>query len=135
MQEQQLQQECALKLPRKNKMPQELNPLERKDGWTEIRGGLISRERLEGWVQEYFGREEDLSDFKRRNKGNYLELLSPEGGRGYLFFGELQLDRDYEARMSGEREKSEFIGRKTINVFVDNKKGLSGFYWESPTIN
>jgi len=114
-------------------MARELNIFERDEGWIDMGEGLISKTRLENWIEEYFGREEDLSIFKRRNNGD-LELTSKKGDRGYVFVYEQQLDRDHEGRMKKEKEFSEYIGRNTLRVFVDNQEGLSGFYWEGPTI-
>jgi len=99
-------------------------------GWTEIEKGIFSRETLAKQIEQYFkGKQEDLSQFVRRNKG-YLELMSKDQQRGYVFVGELQLDRDHESRMMETRRIHNTLERETVFSFVDNEEGMSGFYWE-----
>ena len=97
--------------------------------WTNIDKGLISKETLEALIKKYFKVNEDLSKFKRRNSG-YLEVMELYEHRGYVFVGELQLDRDYKERM--QRVKNLFEKGYNVNIldtFIDDTKSLAGFSW------
>lgn len=111
-------------------MNKALTETERENGWISIEEGLISRERLEFWIKEYFALAEDLSNFKRRNRGG-LELVSLDGTRGYVFIGEMQLERDHEKRMLEERRIYDAMKRRCIKSFSDFDQGISGFYWRT----
>jgi len=78
-----------------------------------------------------FGVNEDLSKFTRKNEGNFLRLISKDKRMGYVFAGELQLDRDYKTRILSEEA---FFNSKNLKVnylFIDNNEGLSGFSWSN----
>lgn len=111
-------------------MAKEYNLLS-EEGWRDVNEGLISHTKLQEWIKDYFSKEEDLSLFKLRNKG-YLELVSEKGNRGYVFVGELQIDRDHEKRMSeNKRIYENGLSKRIIRSFVDSNQGFSGFYWEN----
>lgn len=93
--------------------------------------GENSMQLFEGWIQNYFSKKEDLSNFVRYNGGDFCRLKTKEGDRGYVFAGELQLERDHEEKMMEERRVHEGgLRRKVLNIFIDNVESLSGFYWE-----
>ena len=108
----------------------EIIDFDRKHRWEEVSEGFISTEQLENCIQYYFGRHENLNDFMRKNEG-VLELMSKSKNRGYVFVGELQLDRNHERSMLRIRKQYETNGKRINRIFIDNSEGLSGFYWEN----
>ena len=85
-----------------------------------------------GWCQKYFRNSESLDGFRVANTG-IIHLVSLDFERGYVFAGELQVDRDHEARMNSQRiVYRDGFGKRIVLVFVDDRDEvkLSGFFWE-----
>lgn len=82
-------------------------------------------------IRAYFsGKEEiDLERFRRENRGEYLEVAAVDKSQGYLFFYELQIDRNHEARMESELLRQRKLGKYIERKFTDYPEGISGFHW------
>jgi len=92
----------------------------------------LTRLDLELIKDYFFGNNRiNLDSFTRENRGVYLEIISASSDEGYLFFGELQLDRDYEARMESELSIQKKKGRIIYKKFTDYKERISGFHWRN----
>jgi len=87
---------------------------------------------LEAWIKQYFRKTCFVREFRRRdNKLGRFELTSPDSGRGYVFSYKFESDTNHSGRMAeAEVHYRKVLGRRTLQ-FVDNKAGLSGFYWEA----
>lgn len=112
---------------------QAVSSMERVDMWDTI-GSVGTRETLQRDIEKYFGVNENLSGFSKRNgsQGIGLELQSPSEDRGYVFVGPLQLERDIRNRLNYSREVYERSGkRKIIREFVDHESEIAGFSWRS----
>lgn len=95
--------------------------------WRPINKGFVPASTLQEWIKEYFNINENLKGFKRRNNG-CLELMSQDNSRGYIFWGEIQLDRDVKGRMEKEKEHY-IINKRLLREFVDYEQGLAGLSW------
>jgi|GEM_PF-5987334 len=95
----------------------------------DINSGLIPAKRLTSWINEYFGVDEDLSKFKRRD-GGYIEIASKDDSRGYVFGEQRQMGKDYESKMKNIKNK--FLKDKFVaKFFVDLRNQRAGFSWEN----
>lgn len=111
-------------------MSRKLTEGQREAGWRQMKDGVISARRLAEWVNEYFGvQERNLSGFFRRSGEDGLELISPDERKGYVFFGSIQLDRDYEARMQRVRQHLDAGTKRVTRYFVDLENEVAGFAW------
>jgi hypothetical protein len=108
-----------------------------RSGWTNINSGAITSGRLKEWIKDYFNVDENLTGFFRRNEieGIGLEICASDFSRGYVFVGELQLDRDYEERRM-QKSKRLYIDGRGIGMlrigreFIDHNENMAGFSWE-----
>ncbi len=100
-----------------------------KKEWQDINKCFVGLDKLTEWIRNYFNVEEDMNNFERRNRG-YLELRSLDKSRGYVFVGEIQLNRDYEGRMRDAKGK-DYFNKTLIREFVDHDNKLAGFSWRA----
>lgn len=88
---------------------------------------------FEQWVKEYFNVKDDLKDFRRRNEGYGIELVSENADRGYVFVGPLQVERNFEKRLERSLEhytKGLNLNIRIIKKFVHYPEELAGFSWK-----
>ena len=80
-------------------------------------------------VKTYF--EENLDNsFYRINEGYFLKIISKDKTSGFVFAGELQVDRNHAEILD---KIIEFAPNSKLSLkrkFYDYDKGISGFSWE-----
>ncbi len=102
-----------------------------ESAWQPIETGFLGKERLQQWVEIYFGEKQDLTGFERKNVGLGTELRNKKRNAGYAFVGPMQLDRDFTRRMQDLKQMYLSQGTTILREFVNHPDEIAGFSWRA----